>query len=109
MCHESVTEPLALVSETMVTDQEREPLSPVLGIEIINQHIESSSSASESILFKVGVSIAAPEYTPFEAKVPIQEDLEAPMVGPMPIVLKESMVLIVESRCYKRMCLLNLR
>lgn len=93
---ESVAEPLAPRLESMVTDQETQPLTPVSGTKIINEHIEPSSPAPQSIPFKADVLVPVLESILPEAEVPTQEDSEAPMAGPVPVVLKGSVDAIVE-------------
>lgn len=51
---------------------------------------------SKSIPFEADVSVPTLESIPSEEEAPIQGDLEAPIAEPMPIVLKESAIPIVE-------------
>lgn len=53
--------------------REIEPSTPASGTEIINEHVEPSAPVPGSI--------------PFEAKAPIQEDLEALVAELVPILL----------------------
>lgn len=66
----STTECLAPISESMVTDQETGPLTPVSGIVIINEHFEPRTPALESIAFEIDVSVLVTEFIPSEAEVP---------------------------------------
>lgn len=87
MLMESVAKPLALVSKTTVTDKEIEPSTPVSEGRALSEEIESPALVSKSIPFEANVPFLASESIPSEVEVPIQEDLEASVTEPVPLVL----------------------
>lgn len=113
MVTESIVEPLALVSKTTISGHDMEPLTlapppppPPPKHKIggggggrwgaLSEDIELLAPVSKSIPFEADVSVPTLESIPSEEEAPIQGDLEAPIAEPMPIVLKESAIPIVE-------------